>query len=42
MHPERLAAVVAERRIVDGRNTLDRELWTKEGWTHRALGRRSI
>ncbi len=42
MHPERLSAVVAERRIVDGRNTLDRELWTKEGWTHRALGRRSI
>jgi UDPglucose 6-dehydrogenase len=42
MHPSSLSAVVAERRIVDGRNTLDRELWTREGWTHRALGRRSI
>jgi UDPglucose 6-dehydrogenase len=42
MAPETLSEVVAERRIVDGRNTLDRELWTREGWTHRALGRRSI
>ncbi len=42
LHPGELADVVAGRRIVDGRNTLDRELWTREGWTHRALGRRSV
>jgi UDPglucose 6-dehydrogenase len=39
MHPSALAAVVAHRRIVDGRNALDRELWRSEGWTYRALGR---
>ncbi|MCW2748407.1 MAG: UDP-glucose 6-dehydrogenase, partial [Nocardioidaceae bacterium] len=42
MHPSALSEVVAERRIIDGRNTLDRELWSREGWTHRALGRTSI
>ncbi len=39
MHPSTLAAVVRHRRIVDGRNALDRELWRAEGWTYRALGR---
>jgi UDPglucose 6-dehydrogenase len=39
MHPSVLAAVVSQRRIVDGRNALDRELWRAEGWTYRALGR---
>jgi UDPglucose 6-dehydrogenase len=39
MHPSSLSAVVAQRRIVDGRNALDRELWRAEGWTYRALGR---
>jgi UDPglucose 6-dehydrogenase len=42
MHPSALSAVVRQRHIVDGRNKLDRELWTREGWTHRTLGRRSI
>jgi UDPglucose 6-dehydrogenase len=42
MHPSVLSRVVRQRCIVDGRNTLDRELWTREGWVHRALGRRSI
>ena len=42
MHPEMLGRVVAHRRIIDGRNTLDRDLWTREGWIHRSLGRRSI
>jgi UDPglucose 6-dehydrogenase len=42
MHPSTLSAVVRERRVVDGRNTLDRELWTREGWSHRALGRPSL
>jgi UDPglucose 6-dehydrogenase len=42
MHPSALSDVVRQRHIVDGRNKLDRELWTREGWTHRTLGRRSI
>lgn len=42
MHPSTLSEVVRERRIVDGRNTLDRDLWTREGWSHRALGRPSL
>jgi UDPglucose 6-dehydrogenase len=39
MHPSVLSAVVRGRRIVDGRNALDRELWRAEGWHYRALGR---
>jgi UDPglucose 6-dehydrogenase len=39
MHPSVLSDVVNERRIVDGRNALDRELWRADGWTYRALGR---
>jgi UDPglucose 6-dehydrogenase len=39
MHPSTLAEVVRHRRIVDGRNALDRDLWRAEGWTYRALGR---
>jgi UDPglucose 6-dehydrogenase len=39
MQPSVLSEVVHERRIVDGRNALDRELWRADGWTYRALGR---
>ncbi|WP_276324192.1 UDP-glucose/GDP-mannose dehydrogenase family protein [Streptomyces sp. RFCAC02] len=39
LDPEAVGEVVAERRILDGRNTLDPELWRKAGWTYRALGR---
>ena len=39
MRPSALGAVVAHRRIVDGRNALDREVWREQGWTYRALGR---
>jgi UDPglucose 6-dehydrogenase len=39
MHPSELSEVVGQRRIVDGRNALDRELWRSDGWTYRALGR---
>ena len=39
MDPAALSAVVAERRIVDGRNALDPERWRSAGWTYRALGR---
>lgn len=41
LDPATLGEVVSERRIVDGRNTLDPERWSREGWAHRALGRRS-
>ncbi|WP_308287151.1 UDP-glucose dehydrogenase family protein [Actinomadura parmotrematis] len=39
MAPGGLAAAVAERNIVDGRNALDPEVWRAAGWTYRALGR---
>ncbi|WP_037575732.1 UDP-glucose dehydrogenase family protein [Phaeacidiphilus oryzae] len=41
MDPAVLSEVVAERRILDGRNALDPELWRGAGWTYRALGRPS-
>lgn len=37
--PDELAKVVAEPRIVDGRNALDPQYWRSRGWTYRALGR---
>ena len=39
MDPAVLGEVVAERRIVDGRNALDPAAWRAAGWTYRALGR---
>nr|WP_082535403.1 UDP-glucose/GDP-mannose dehydrogenase family protein [Nonomuraea pusilla] len=39
LDPEELGAVVATRRIVDGRNALDAEAWRSAGWHYRALGR---
>ncbi|WP_433141667.1 UDP-glucose dehydrogenase family protein [Actinomadura nitritigenes] len=39
MDPADLAAAVAERNIVDGRNALDPERWRAAGWNYRALGR---
>ena len=39
MDPSVLSEVVHERRIVDGRNALDRDRWRSDGWTYRALGR---
>ncbi|AFR10634.1 MULTISPECIES: UDP-glucose dehydrogenase family protein [Nocardiopsis] len=38
-NPEELAEVVAQKRIVDGRNALDPTYWRASGWTYRALGR---
>ena len=40
LDPKVLAAVVREKRILDGRNVLDPEAWRAAGWTYRALGRR--
>jgi UDPglucose 6-dehydrogenase len=37
--PEAMGAVVAHRRIVDGRHALDPEQWRGAGWEYRALGR---
>jgi UDPglucose 6-dehydrogenase len=41
MEPDELGEVVAERRILDGRNVLDPQQWREAGWTYRALGRPS-
>jgi UDPglucose 6-dehydrogenase len=37
--PAAVAELVAERRVLDGRNALDPERWRAAGWTYRALGR---
>ncbi|MFD1832596.1 MULTISPECIES: UDP-glucose dehydrogenase family protein [Streptomyces] len=39
LDPQVLGEAVAQRRILDGRNTLDPALWRKAGWFFRALGR---
>jgi UDPglucose 6-dehydrogenase len=39
MDPMSLNDVVAERRVIDGRNCLDPVRWRAEGWAYRALGR---
>jgi len=39
IEPEALGAVVAHRRIVDGRHALDQARFRAAGCTHRALGR---
>jgi UDPglucose 6-dehydrogenase len=39
MDPAAAGAVVRQRRLVDGRNVLDPEVWRAAGWTYRALGR---
>ncbi|MGW8374642.1 UDP-glucose/GDP-mannose dehydrogenase family protein [Streptomyces sp. ODS28] len=39
LDPAVLGEAVARRHLLDGRNTLDPELWRKAGWTFRALGR---
>jgi UDPglucose 6-dehydrogenase len=38
----KLAVVVVNPVIIDGRNTLDRDLWRAAGWTYRAVGRPNI
>lgn len=40
LDPAAATALVADRRIIDGRNCLDPELWRTAGWTYRGLGRR--
>ncbi|WP_067606952.1 UDP-glucose dehydrogenase family protein [Nocardiopsis listeri] len=38
-NPDEMGEVVAQKRIVDGRNALDPTYWRASGWTYRALGR---
>ena len=42
LDPAKLAALVTNPTIIDGRNALDPTLWRKAGWTYRALGRPTI
>lgn len=42
LDPVRLRPLVAEPRILDGRNTLDPVLWRRAGWSYRALGRPTL
>jgi UDPglucose 6-dehydrogenase len=37
--PVKIASLVKNKIIIDGRNMLDRDLWRKAGWKFRALGR---
>ncbi|MFE6778350.1 UDP-glucose dehydrogenase family protein [Streptomyces sp. NPDC057702] len=39
LDPEELGAVVDDRRVLDGRNALDPDVWRQADWTYRALGR---
>lgn len=36
--PENLSAVVRQRRVLDGRNCLDRTIWQNAGWAYRGVG----
>jgi UDPglucose 6-dehydrogenase len=40
LDPEDLSGLVASRRVIDGRNCLDPQVWRSAGWSYRALGRR--
>jgi UDPglucose 6-dehydrogenase len=40
--PAKLAVVMTNPTIIDGRNTLDPTLWRSAGWAYRALGRPAI
>jgi UDPglucose 6-dehydrogenase len=41
LDPVAFGKVVAQKRVLDGRNALDRDAWVAAGWTYRALGRRA-
>jgi UDPglucose 6-dehydrogenase len=42
LDPARLATLVTNPTIIDGRNVLDPALWRSAGWAYRALGRPAI
>ena len=41
LDPRAFGTVVRQKRVLDGRNALDRDAWTAAGWSYRALGRRA-
>src|SRR4051812_2770705 len=41
LDPTAFGKVVKRKRVLDGRNALDRDAWEAAGWTYRALGRRA-
>ena len=41
LDPVAFGQVVAQKRVLDGRNALDRARWGAAGWSYRALGRRN-
>jgi UDPglucose 6-dehydrogenase len=41
LDPAAFGKVVGKKRVLDGRNALDRDRWEAAGWTYRALGRRA-
>ncbi|MGY1749245.1 UDP-glucose dehydrogenase family protein [Modestobacter sp. SYSU DS0511] len=41
LDPVAFGKVVRQKRVLDGRNALDRDSWVAAGWTYRALGRRA-
>ncbi|KQT92263.1 UDP-glucose 6-dehydrogenase [Marmoricola sp. Leaf446] len=40
LDPARVADLVRDTRVLDGRNCLDAQKWRAAGWSYRALGRR--
>jgi UDPglucose 6-dehydrogenase len=40
LDPVAFGTVVKQKRVLDGRNALDRDAWEAAGWSYRALGRR--
>ncbi|MFQ1003227.1 UDP-glucose dehydrogenase family protein [Modestobacter sp. SSW1-42] len=41
LDPAAFGEVVAQKRVLDGRNALDMDRWVAAGWSYRALGRRA-
>jgi UDPglucose 6-dehydrogenase len=41
LDPVAFGKIVKQKRVLDGRNALDRDAWTAAGWHYRALGRRA-
>lgn len=39
LHPRDLESAVRHKVLIDGRNCLDPDLWGREGWRYRGLGR---
>jgi len=41
LDPVAFGKIVTQKRVLDGRNALDRDTWLAAGWSYRALGRRA-